>query len=198
MNRAATNRVEPLPGLVAGTWNIDTQHSEIVFTVRHLMSTVRGSFTDFSGEFDIAGDLYSSKAHAEISTASVDTREPDRDAHVRSADFLDVENHPTMFFATTGVSPAKTGRRAKEPRYYLDGTLTVRGVTKPVRLLTEFHGVRGDQYGGLRAGFTSTTVINRFDYGVAWNLPVQGDKLLLGEEVTIQLEIQAVLSEDGG
>jgi polyisoprenoid-binding protein YceI len=186
---------ELLPGLVAGLWKIDTAHSEIIFTVRHLMSTVRGSFTDFSGEVVIADDPFASRARAQIATASVDTRETDRDVHVRSADFLDVERYPAMSFATTRVSPAKTGRRARQPRYNLDGTLTVKGVTRPVQLLTEFHGVRVDQFGGTRAGFTATTAINRFDFGVNWNMPLQGDRLLLGDEVVIHLEIQAVLAD---
>jgi polyisoprenoid-binding protein YceI len=186
---------EPLPGLAAGLWTIDTAHSEIIFTIRHLMSTVRGSFTDFSGQVVIADDPYASRASAEIVTASVDTRETDRDVHVRSADFLDVERYPTMSFASTGVFPARTGRRARQPRYNLDGVLTVKGVSHPVQLLTEYHGVRIDQYGGTRAGFTATTVINRFDFGVKWNMPLQGDRVLLGDEVTIQLEIQAVLAD---
>jgi polyisoprenoid-binding protein YceI len=186
---------EALPGLVAGVWTIDTAHSEIIFTIRHLMSTVRGSFTDFSGEVVIADDPYASRASAEIVTASVDTREIERDVHVRSADFLDVERYPTMTFVTTGVAPAKTGRRARQPRYNVDGTLTVKGVSHPVQLLTEYHGTRVDQYGGTRAGFTATTVINRFDFGVEWNMPLQGDRLLLGDEVTLHLEIQAVLAD---
>lgn len=184
---------ETVPGLVAGLWNIDTAHSEVIFTIRHLMNTVRGSFTDFTGEVVIADDPYASRVRAEIATASVDTRESDRDAHVRSADFLDVERYPTMSFAATGVAPARVGRRARQPRYNVDGSLTVKGVTRPVRLLTEYHGVRVDQYGGTRAGFTATTVINRFDFDVRWNMPLQGDRLLLGDEVAIQLEIQAVL-----
>jgi polyisoprenoid-binding protein YceI len=186
---------EPLPGLVAGLWTIDTAHSEIIFTIRHLMSTVRGSFTDFSGEVVIADDPYASWAQAEIVTPSVDTRETDRDVHVRSADFLDVERYPIMSFVTTGVSPARTGRRARQLRYTVDGVLTVKEVSRPVQLLTEYHGVRGDQYGGTRAGFTASTMINRFDFGVMWNLPLQGDRLLLGDEVAIHLEIQAVLTD---
>ncbi|MVZ99252.1 polyisoprenoid-binding protein [Actinomadura sp. LD22] len=173
------------PGLTAGTWNIDPAHSEVTFSIRHLMTKVRGSFTEFSGSVQIAEDLAGSTATAEIKVASLDTRNADRDAHVRSADVLDVENHPTMTFNTTGV-------RAEDGEYYLDGDLTIKGVTRPVTLTVEFHGVGEDPWGGTRAGFSAETTVNRKDWGIEFNVPLKGEGALLGDKVTLQLEIQAV------
>ncbi|GAA3954900.1 YceI family protein [Actinomadura viridis] len=173
------------PGLTAGTWNIDPAHSEVTFVIRHLMSKVRGSFTEFSGTVQIAEDLAASTATAEISMASIDTRHADRDAHVRTSDVLDVENHPTMTFATTGV-------RSEGGDHYLDGDLTIKGVTRPVTLEVEFNGIGEDPWGGTRAGFSASTTINRKDWGIEFNIPLAGDKALLSDKVDIQLEVQAV------
>ncbi|MQY05570.1 YceI family protein [Actinomadura macrotermitis] len=173
------------PELTPGTWNIDPTHSEVTFSVRHLMSKVRGSFTEFSGAVQVAENVAASTATAEITMASVDTRNADRDAHVRSADILDIENHPNMVFRTTGV-------RAEDGEYLVDGELTIRGVTRPVVLNVEFNGVGQDPWGGTRAGFSATTTISRKAYGVEFNVPLQGDKALLGDKVEVQLEIQAV------
>jgi polyisoprenoid-binding protein YceI len=186
------------PELAAGRWSIDTAHSEITFTIRHLMTTVRGSFPDFQGEILIAEDRLRSSARAEIAMASVDTRNEERDAHVRSAEILDVARYPTMTFVGTGVEKATIGRRARSPRYHLDGELTIQEVTRPVRLLVEFHGVDSDPSLGTRAGFTATTSLSRYDFGIGFNIPLQGDKVLLGDTIAIQLEIQAVLDEPAG
>lgn len=179
--------------LKPGTWRIDPAHSEIGFTVRHLINTVRGVFTDFRGDVLIADDPAVSRANAEIRMASIDTRNEERDAHVRSSEILDIENHPLMSFAGTGVSPARSGAHATEPRFYLNGILTIRGVSREARLLTEFHGTTYDPGWGTRAGFTASTTINRRDFGVQFNIPLQGDDVLLGDMVEIRLEIQAVL-----
>ncbi|RFS87150.1 polyisoprenoid-binding protein [Actinomadura spongiicola] len=173
------------PGLTAGTWNIDPAHSEVTFVIRHLMTKVRGTFTEFSGSVQIAEELAESTATAEIKVASLDTRNADRDAHVRTADVLDVENHPTMTFVTTGV-------RAEDGEYYLDGDLTIKGVTRPVSLEVEFNGVAEDPWGGTRAGFSASTTINRKDWGIEFNVPLKGDKALLGDKVDLLLEVQAV------
>ncbi|NDU74952.1 polyisoprenoid-binding protein [Actinomadura sp. DSM 109109] len=173
------------PGLTAGTWNIDPAHSEVTFVIRHLMSKVRGTFTDFTGAVQIAEELSESTATAQIQVGSIDTRNADRDAHVRTADVLDVENHPTMTFATKGV-------REQDGEYLLDGDLTIKGVTRPVTLTVEFNGVGEDPWGGTRAGFSAATTINRKDWGIEFNVPLKGDKALLGDKVDIGLEIQAV------
>ncbi|MEU5990151.1 YceI family protein [Spirillospora sp. NPDC047418] len=180
--------------LGAGRWTIDPVHSEITFTIRHLMTTVRGSFPDFGGEVVIGADPLDSTARAEIRMGSIDTRSAERDEHVRSADFLDVQRHPVMVFTGAGVEPATVGRRARTPRYHLAGDLTIKDVTRPVRLLTEFHGVGPDPWGGTRAGFTATAAISRRDFGIEFNVPLQGDRVMLGDEITIGLEIQAVLA----
>jgi polyisoprenoid-binding protein YceI len=173
------------PGLTAGTWNIDPAHSEVSFSIRHLMTKVRGSFTEFSGAVEIAGDLAASTATAEIKVASLDTRNADRDAHVRTSDVLDAENHPTFTFVTRGV-------RAEGEEYHLDGDLTIKGVSRPVSLAVQFHGIGEDPYGNTRAGFSASTTINRRDWGIEFNVPLAGDKALLGDKVDITLEIQAI------
>jgi polyisoprenoid-binding protein YceI len=178
--------------LAPGRWSIDPVHSEITFSIRHLMTTVRGTFPDFGGEVNIGEDPLDSSARAEIRMASIDTRSAERDEHVRSADFLDVRRHPVMTFRATGLERAAIGRRARQPRYHLDGELTVKDVTRPVRLLTEFHGVGPDPWGGTRAGFTATAAISRREFGIEFNVPLQGDKVMLGDTITIALEIQAV------
>ena len=180
--------------LEAGRWSIDPVHSEITFTIRHLMTTVRGSFLDFGGEVVIGEDPLDSTARAEIRMGSIDTRSAERDEHVRSADFLDVQRHPVMMFTGTGIERATVGRRARSPRYHLDGELTIKDVTRPVRLLTEFHGVGAAPWGGPRAGFTAPAAISRRDFGIEFNVPLQGDRVMLGDEITIGLEIQAVLA----
>lgn len=180
------------PEITAGTWRIDPDHSEITFSLRHMMTTVRGVFTEFSGRIDIADDVFASTVVAEVVIASIDTRNAERDELIRSSRILDAANHPAMTFAATSVAPARTGRRARHPRYTVEGDLTIRGVTRPVSLLTEFHGAGTDQWGGLRAGFTASTRILRSDYGIEFNIPLQGDRLMLGDEIEIGLEIQAV------
>ncbi|MFS2291804.1 MAG: YceI family protein [Actinomadura sp.] len=173
------------PELTAGTWNIDPAHSEVTFVIRHLMTKVRGAFTDFTGTVNIDEDLGKSTATAEIKVASLDTRNPERDAHVRTSDVLDVEKYPTMTFRTTGV-------RAEGDEYYLDGDLTIKDVTRPVSLRVEYNGVGEDPWGGTRAGFSAETTINRKDWGIEFNIPLKGEKALLSDKVDIQLEIQAV------
>ncbi|TNY37888.1 YceI family protein [Thermomonospora catenispora] len=173
------------PGLTAGTWNIDPAHSEVTFVIRHLMSKVRGTFTDFSGTIEIAEDPAESSATAEIKMASIDTRNAERDAHVRSSEILDVENHPVMTFRSTGL-------RSEGDTHYLDGELTIKGVTRPVALEVEYNGVGEDPWGGTRVGFSARTTINRKDWGVEFNIPLQGEKVLLSDKVDIQLEVQAV------
>lgn len=172
-------------GLSAGTWNIDPAHSEVAFVIRHLMTKVRGSFTDFSGTLDVAENITGSSAKVEIQIKSIDTRNADRDAHIRSAEILDLDSHPAMTFVSTGVRENGAG-------YLLDGTLTIRDVTRPITLDVEFNGVDIDPWGGTRVGFSATTSISRKEYGIEFNIPLGGDKALLGDNVDIQLEVQAV------
>jgi polyisoprenoid-binding protein YceI len=178
-----------VPGLVAGTWAIDPAHSDIAFTVRHLMvSKVRGQFTRFGGTVTVADEPLRSSAVAEIEVASVDTKDENRDNHLRTSDFFAAAEHPTMTFASTGVRRDGDG-------YLLDGELTLRGVTRPVTLEVEVNGVHPDPWGGTRAGFSASTEINRKDFGVNWNAPVDGGGTVVGDKVTIALEIEAVLQD---
>jgi polyisoprenoid-binding protein YceI len=172
-------------GLPVGTWSFDPAHSEVTFVIRHLMSKVRGTFTEFSGTIEIADKIEDSRTDVEIQINSIHTRNADRDAHIRSAEILDLENHPVMKFATTGV-------RENGDDYLLDGTLTIRGVTRPITLALEFNGVGDDAYGNTKAGFSATASISRKEYGIEFNVPLGGDKALLGDNVDIQIEVQAV------
>jgi polyisoprenoid-binding protein YceI len=183
----ATDTLTVIPGYTAGTWTIDPVHSEVGFTVRHMMvSKVRGRFTAFSGEIVTGADPLESSVSAEIALHSIVTGQEQRDAHIRSADFFDVENHPTMTYRSTGLRQGGDG-------YIVDGQLTLKGVTKDIPLALELNGFGPDAYGGTRAGFTATAEINRRDFGVNWNGAIEGGGVVVSDKVTIQLEIEAVL-----
>jgi len=176
------------PTLTAGTWTIDPSHSEVGFTVRHLMvSKIRGSFKGFSGAITIGEDPLVSSVEASIDVTSVTTNDDNRDAHLRSADFFHTENHPTMTYRSTGV-------RRDGGDYVVDGELTLHGVTRPVALNLEFNGVSGDPWGGTRAGFSAETEVNRKDFGIDFNIPLDGGGVVVGDKVKIQLEIEATLA----
>jgi polyisoprenoid-binding protein YceI len=168
--------------IAAGTWNIDPAHSEVGFTVRHLgLSKVRGRFNSFAGTVNIADDQLASSVEATIDLASVDTNNAQRDGHLQSADFFNAENSPQMTFRSTAVTTDS-----------LTGDLTINGVTKPVTLDLEFHGVTVDGYETTRSGFSASGQINRSDFGIAFNAPLGLDGALISDKVTIDLEIQAV------
>jgi polyisoprenoid-binding protein YceI len=178
-----------IPGYVAGTWAIDPVHSEVSFTVRHMMvSKVRGRFDTFEGTIVTAANPLDSTVTASVDLSSINTGQEQRDAHIRSADFFEVEKHTHMTFASTGV-------RADGGDLKLDGDLTLKGVTKPVTFALEVNGFGPDAYGGTRAGFSATTEINRSDFGVDFNGPVPGvpGGVVVSEKVTITLEIEGVL-----
>jgi len=168
--------------IVPGTWTIDPSHSEVGFTVRHLMSKVRGQFTEFNGSLTTGSSLEDTRATATIDLNSIDTRDEQRDGHLRSADFFDVANHGGMTFATTSFD----GTTAT-------GELTVRGVTRPVTLDVEFLGAGTDPWGGARLGFEATAEISRKEFGVDFNIPLDGGKVLIGDKVSIHLAVEAVL-----
>ena len=171
--------------LPAGTWAIDASHSEVGFTVRHLMvSKVRGSFSGVAGTISV-GDA-GIKVDATIDAATINTRDENRDGHIKSADFFDIENHPTWTFTSTSVSGSGSD-------YTIVGDLTLRGVTKSVELEAEFVGVNTDPWGNTKAGFEASGKINRKDFGVEWNAPLETGGVLVGEEVKIELNIQAAL-----
>lgn len=171
-------------GLSTGMWQIDPAHSEIGFTVRHLMTKVRGQFTEFEGAIEVAEDPSASSVRVTVVMDSIDTRNAQRDAHLRSNDFFAIDQHPTMTFASTGIRPAGDG-------FALAGELTVRGVTRPIELDAEYLGVDTDHQGVTRAGFEATATLNRKDFGVDTNVPLDGGRLLVGEEVAVQVSVQA-------
>jgi polyisoprenoid-binding protein YceI len=175
------------PGYVAGTWTIDPIHSEVGFAVRHMMvSKVRGKFKTFSGELVTGENPLDSSVTAEIDLASIETGAEQRDDHIRSADFFEVETYPTMTYRSTGV-------RADGDGYVVDGELTLKGVTKQVPLKLELNGFGPDPYGGTRAGFTATTEINRREFNVNFSAPMQNGGAVVADKITIHLEIEAVL-----
>ena len=179
------------PSYVAGTWDIDPVHSEVSFLVRHLVvSKVRGRFNEFQGTIVTAEDPLNSSVEATIVAASIDTNQEQRDTHVRSADFLDVEKYPSLSFISTAVRPSGDG-------YEVDGELTIHGVTKPVTLELELNGFTPDLHGGTRAGFSAKTEINRQDFGVSYNGPIPGtdNAMVLSDKIALTLEIEAVLRE---
>jgi polyisoprenoid-binding protein YceI len=182
-----TDTTTQIPGYVAGSWSIDPAHSHVEFSVRHLMvSKVRGHFGRFSGRIVTEPDPFASSVTAEIDLTSIDTGNDQRDAHIRSADFFDAEENRTMTYRSTGV------RRDGED-FVLEGELTLKGVTCSVPLRLELNGFGPDAWGGTRAGFTATGEINRRDFGVNWNAAVEGGGVVVGDKVSIQLEIEAVL-----
>ena len=177
-----------VPANLAGEWKIDPAHSEVSFTVRHLMlSKVRGRFTAFHGSFTIGPDLEQSRVEAVVDLASIDTGNEGRDAHVRSADFFDVDNHPELTYRSTGI-------RADGDGFVVDGELSLHGVTQQVPLYLEVNGYQAlTPFGDTRAGFSATTEINRDDFGIEFNAPLEGGGFVLGRKIQIALEIEAVL-----
>ncbi len=170
--------------LSTGTWAIDPVHSSINFSVRHLMvSKVRGSFGTFSGAVVVAEDGTPSVS-AEIAVDSLSTGNEQRDGHVKSADFFDVETYPNASFASTGV-------RADRDDYVLAGDFTLKGVTKPIELKLEFNGVNNGMGHGEVAGFEASVVLNRKDFGIDIDMPLETGAVV-GDKVTITLEIEAL------
>jgi polyisoprenoid-binding protein YceI len=175
-----------IPGYEAATWNIDPTHSEVGFAVRHMMvSKVRGRFTTFSGQLVTAEDPTQSSVTAEIDLGSINTGQEQRDEHIRSADFFEVETYPTMTYKSTGV-------RVEDGEYILDGDLTLKGVTRSVPLHLELNGFGPDPFGGTRAGFSATGEINRRDFNVTFNAPMANGGVVVADKITLHLEIEAV------
>jgi len=178
-----------IPGYVAGTWAIDPVHSEVSFVVRHMMvSKVRGRFDSFEGTIVTAANPLDSSVTASVDLSSINTGQEQRDAHIRSADFFEVDKHPHMTFASTGV-------RSEGGDLKLDGDLTLKSVTKPVTFALEVNGFGPDAYGGTRVGFSATTEINRKDFGVNFDGPIPGvpGGVAVSDKATITLEIEGVL-----
>jgi polyisoprenoid-binding protein YceI len=175
-----------LANLTPGTWTIDAAHSRVGFVARHLMITkVRGNFGAFEGAITIADNLADSNVSATVQMSSINTGDEGRDGHLKTGDFFDVEQFPTMTFVSKGLSV--DGDEGK-----LSGDLTLHGVTKPVTFDVEFEGVSSDPWGNTKAGFSAVTEINRKDFGVEWNAVLETGGVAVGEKVKIELDIQAV------
>ena len=176
-----------IPGYVVGTWDIDASHSTVGFSVRHMMvSKVRGYFREFTGEIVTAENPTDSTVTATIELSSIDTRQEQRDAHIRSADFFDVGNHTEMTFRSTSVT-------TDGGDWTVEGDLTIKGITKPVTLELELNGFGPDAYGGTRAGFSAKTEISRKEFGVDIDMPMDGGGVVVGDKINVELEIEAVL-----
>ncbi len=173
-------------GVTEGVWNLDMAHSEIGFTVRHAgISKVRGRFNDATAEARVGDSLANSSLRAVVQTASFDSGDASRDAHVRGEDFFDVEKYPEMTFKATQVE-------GDGDDYTLTGDLTIRGITKPVELEVEFSGVVVDPFGATRAGFTAETEISRKEFGLTWNAALEAGGVLVSDKVKISLDAALV------
>jgi polyisoprenoid-binding protein YceI len=178
-----------IPGYLVGTWKADPVHSEIAFSVRHLMvAKVRGRFTSYDVTIVTSQDPLGSSVAATIDLASVDTGNELRDNNLRSADYLEVDKYPTMSYRSTGIRQTDDG-------LVIDGELTLHGVTRQVPLAVEVNGFGPDPWGGQRAGFSATAQINRRDFGIGNIIPMDGGGVAVGDKVSISLEIEAVLQK---
>lgn len=169
-----------------GTWVVDPAHSKVGFAVRHMgIATVRGEFTEFEGSLEIGDDLTTATARGTVKAASVDTNEPQRDAHLRSADFFDADAHPELSFASTRIEAID------EDTFRITGDLTMRGVTNEIVLTAEVNGTDVDPYGNEKVGLEITGALSRGDYGMTFNQALGSGNMLVGDKVKLALDISA-------
>jgi polyisoprenoid-binding protein YceI len=187
---AATRPVNGLEAPAPGTWEFDPGHTTLMAEARHLMVTkVRGRFTDFTGTIHVAEVPEESFVEVEIKAASIDTGNPDRDAHLRSPDFLDVQSHQTLTFRSTGVE------LGDGPDFRVPGVLIIRGITRPVVLEAEYLGATVDPWGNTRIGFSATTEIDREEFGMTWNVALEAGGVLASKKIKVDLEVQAAVAK---
>jgi polyisoprenoid-binding protein YceI len=189
---AAVSLLSALPAQSAdaATYSVDKTHSEASFQIRHLVSKVRGGFEDFSGTIQLdRQNVERSSVEFTIAAASIDTAVPDRDAHLRGADFFDAEKHPEITFSSTRVVPDG------EDRFQVTGDLTMRGVTRQITLPVEYTGEVRDPWGNVKAGFETGTTLNRKDFGMIWNAALDQGGVVLGDEVKITINLETKLEE---
>lgn len=174
--------------VLTGSYAIDPSHSRIGFVARHAMvSKVRGSFNDFEGTgFFDTDDVSNSQIHLTIQAASIDTRNADRDAHLRSNDFFDMESHSEIAFVSTSAEAVSEGN------YRVTGDLTMKGVTKPVTIDFEYTGASVDPYGNQRIGLEGTATVHRKEWGVNWNAPLEAGGVLVSEKVQLEFDVSAI------
>ena len=173
---------------LTGTYTLDPAHTQIGFVARHAMVTkVRGAFNEFEGSAVLDGaNPANSHVEVTINAASIDTRNAQRDEHLRSNDFLAMQEHPTITFSSTGV------RRVDDTTFEVSGDLTIKGVTNSITIPFSFEGAAKDPFGNQRVGFEGSVAINRKDYGVTWNAALEGGGVLVSDKVTLEFEVSAV------
>jgi polyisoprenoid-binding protein YceI len=170
-----------------GVWDFDPTHTDLRIIARHLMVTkVRGTFTDLTGTIEVADNLTDSSVEVTAQAASVTTGVPDRDAHLRSPDFLDADQYPTVSFKSTEIT-------ANGDAWKLTGDLTIRGITRPVTFDLEFEGSVTDPYGQHKAGFAGKAEIDREEWGLTWNAPLEGGGVLVSKTLKVEFDVQAKL-----
>jgi len=170
-----------------GTWNVDPMHSRLGFAVKHLgISTVRGQFNEFEGKLEVGDDASSTRATGSVQVASVDTGQPDRDGHLLNSDFFDGEKHPQITFESTSIELAPDGQ-AK-----VTGDLTIMGTTKPLELTGVLGGTETDPFGNERVGLEMHGEINRTDFGMTFNIPLDSGGLVMSDTVQLTLDISAI------
>lgn len=180
--RTVDGRTVPAPG----TYTLDPAHTMVEFVVRHLgLAKIRGRFSGFDGVIEIADRPEESKVTVDVDLASIDTREPNRDEHLRTNEFFDVPNHPTMSFRSTRVTGSGTN-------WTVEGDLTLRGATNPVTLDVTFEGAGGDPWGGQRIAFSASGEIDREQWGMNWNQALETGGFVVGKKVKLELEVEAV------
>jgi polyisoprenoid-binding protein YceI len=173
-----------------GTWTLDPSHTEIGFSVRHLVSKVRGKFETFEGVLVTADDITDSTVNVEVDLSSINTGTAGRDDHLRSADFFEVESHPKMTFVSTAVV------QKSDTDFVVTGNLNIKSVTRPIELAVEFLGEGADPWGGTRVGIEATTEISRKEFGIDFNIPLEGGKVVIGDKISIHINAEAVLTVD--
>jgi polyisoprenoid-binding protein YceI len=172
----------PLP---TGTWKVDPVHSSVEFQVKHLgIANVKGQFKEFEGTLEVTPDGV--KAHGKANVASVDTREPQRDDHLRSPDFFDAENHPEITFSSTAIRPID------EDTFEIEGDFTIRAITRPLKLVATLEGTETDPQGNERVGLAATAQINRSDFDMKFNMALGSGNVVVGDKVKILLDVSAV------
>jgi polyisoprenoid-binding protein YceI len=180
--------IEQTPTIVpTGTWTIDPAHSNVEFQVKHLgIATVRGAFNAFEGAVEIGEGLSTATARGTVEVGSVDTNEPQRDAHLLSADFFDSENHPQLHFASTAITPIDA------ETFEIEGELTMRGETRPITLRAEVAGTETDPWGNERVGLEVTGQLSRGEYGMTFNQALGSGNVLVSDKVKLRLDISAI------
>ena len=180
----STTQITAIP---TGTWTVDPSHSSVEFRVKHLgISTVRGSFREFEGTLEVGEDITQAKVTGTINAASVDTGEPKRDDHLRSADFFDVENHPEITFESTRIEIID------EDEFHVTGNFTMHGVTGEITLHAEVTGTEQDPWGNTRIGLEAQGELNRGDYGMKFNQALGSGNMMVSDKVRINIEVSAV------